>query len=305
MPSLINALNVVDPQVYSNQPAINNNAAFANTANQQLPYYPPPDTFGNVLINFPAPQRNFLSAISEYAASVPLKSFWVMQFNIPSLIVEQNLADLSEKFRGNDFAKYSISNPKLMKNVGCIFCRSFNFPGEVNSSSVPEMDIRGFRSVPYAGGRSSAIFSNFSVSFYESSISFIDHIIRPWTILMSYYSTIVRNDAVLGNKSINDLRQDITCHLMTRTGVGKTQASQNNNIVTNADFNSAIPNYNNPWNTRKTIVFKNCFPKEFSTSDYAQQDSNSLETVLTTFCYTNYEVIHTPFSERGLQLFGS
>ena len=292
---LLDTLNVINPLVNGNQAAFNDNLALVNGASQQLPYTTP--QFGsNLIINFPAPHLGFLDALSQYAAAVPLKTFWVVQFKIPNLIVEQNLTGLSETFRNNDLARQTLSNPKFTRNVGCIFCRSFNFSGENNNSSVPEMDIRGFRSVPYAGGRSSAFLNNLNLTFYESTISFIDHIIRPWIVLMSYYSTIARDNGNPGNNAIYDLKQDITCHLMTRTGVGQTDQQRQDNQQINGNAGSAIPNYNNPWTARKTIVFKNCFPKDMGTLEYTQSDTNSLETVNTTFCYTNYEVSHTPIA---------
>jgi len=290
---LLDTLNVVNPLVNGNQPAINDSFSVANIASQQLPFTPP--QFGsNLITNFPAPHMSFLDALSQYAASVPLKSFWVVQFKIPSLIAEQNLRDLSETYNNNDLARNELANNKFMKNVGCIFCRSFNFSGENNNSSVPEMDVRGFRSVPYAGGRNSALFGSLNLSFYESTVSFIDHILRPWVVLMSYYSTIARNDGDTTNDSIYDLKQDITCYLMTRTGVGQTPEQRQANNTINSNFNSAIPNYNNPIGARKIIVFKNCFPKDIGTLDFTHIDVNSLETVSTTFCYTNYEVTHVP-----------
>jgi hypothetical protein len=293
--AFLDLLKVNDSPVTSNLAAINNNSANTNGASQLLSYTPPQFGF-NSNLNFPHPHMSFLDALSQYAAAVPLRTFWVVQFKIPNLIVEQNLKDLSETFRNNDSAKLTLSNDKFMRNIGCIFCRSFNFTGENNNSSVPEMDVRGFRSVPYAGGRNSAFLSNLNLTFYESTISFIDHIIRPWVILMSYYSTIARNDAVISNNSIYDLKQDVTCHLMSRTGVGKTEGERQANQQINSNTSSAIPNFNNPWTARKTIVFKNCFPKDMGTLEYAQGDNNSLETVNTTFCYTNYEVSHVPIA---------
>ena len=292
---LLDTLNVVNPLANGNLPAINDNLAIIDAASQQLPYNPP-QLSTNFINNFTTPHTKFLDALSQYAAAVPLKTFWVVQFQIPQLIAEQNLSQLSETFRNNDLAKQTLSNPKFTRNIGCIFCRTFNFTGEKNSSAVPEMDIRGFRSVPYAGGRNSSIFSSLNISFYESSISFIDHILRPWIILMSYYSTIARNDGLSQNYGIADLKQDITCHLMTRTGVGKTDEQKQSNTQFNSSSNSAIPNYNNPVSVRKTITFKNCFPMDMGTLEYAQMDTNSLETVTSTFCYTNYEVSHTPIA---------
>jgi hypothetical protein len=234
--------------------------SFERVVNFKKQFLPPAPIFNpsaSYITNFSNPQQNFLDALSYYAASVPLKSFWLVQFQIPFLIQEQNLKGLSETFENNDFARADLGNNRFMKNIGCIFCRSFNFAGEVNSSAVPEMDIRGFRSVPYAGGRSSAIFQNLNLSFYESSISFIDFIIRPWIILMSYYSTIARNGDDPSNEVINGLKQDITCHLMTRTGVAKGNNRQSaQDLNANSDF--AIPNYNFPWTYRKQITFKNC-----------------------------------------------
>jgi len=288
--ALLNATNST-----GNQPPINSSGAISNIASQQLPYNPPP-LITNIGVDIRNPQNQFLDALSQYAASVPLKSFWMVSFNIPFLIGEQNLNGLSEIFRNNDHAINSLSNNKLTRNIGCIFCRSFNFAGENNFSTVPEMEIRGFRSVPYVGSRSSGNLNSLSLSFYESSVSFIDHVIRPWIILMSYYSSIARNNAISANKGIYDLKQDITCYLMTRTGVGKTDQQRQANAQLNSNSNSVIPNYNNPWNVRKTIVFKNCFPKDMGTLDYTQSSENSLETVLTNFCYTNYEITFNPLT---------
>lgn len=283
--SLIDNLRANDVIPTSLLPSFINNSAVVNQVGNQIP--------GNllqgnpgVISNFGTPHRRFLESLSEYTASVPIKSFWVVQFNIPQLISEEIMKNYSEFFVNNDVAKVELTNDKFIRNVGVIFCRSFNFTGESNNSAVPEMDIRGFRSVPYAGGRNSNIFSSLNLSFYESSVSFIDHIIRPWIILMSYYTTIARDNAIPQNGLIQDLKQDITCHLMTRTGVG---------TISNNTGNSAIPNYNNPVAVRKTIIFRNCFPKDMGTLEYVQQDSNSLETVSTTFCYSNYEVAHAPF----------
>lgn len=283
--SLIDNLRANDVIPTSLLPNFLNNSAVVNQVGNQITNNPLQGNPG-VISNFGAPHRRFLESLSEYAASVPIKSFWVVQFNIPQLISEEVIRSYSEYFKNNDVAKVELTNDKFIRNVGVIFCRSFNFTGESNNSAVPEMDIRGFRSVPYAGGRNSTIFSSLNLQFYESSVSFIDHIIRPWIILMSYYSTIARDSGIPQNKLIADLKQDITCHLMTRTGVG---------TVSNNTGNSAIPNYNNPVAVRKTIVFRNCFPKDMGNQEYAQVDGNTLETVATSFCYTNYEVSHAPF----------
>ena len=255
---------------------------------------PPPNA--NLVTNIAAPHTKFLDALSQYGASVPINSFWIVQFDIPYLITEQNLRNLSETFANNDLAKQTLESDKFVKNVGCIFCRSFDFGGEINTSSVPEMDVRGFRSVPFAGGRNSALFGQLGLTFYESTVSFIDYIIRPWIILMSYYSTIARNDAVYSNNNITNLKQDITCYLMTRTGIGNTQQQREVNQTNNGSAGLGIANYNNPWGVRKTIVFKNCFPKDMSTLDYNQSNNNNLETARTTFCYTSYELTHTHFA---------
>lgn len=283
--SLISDLQANDINTGTTLPSFLDNSAVVNEYGNQLLNNPLQGNPG-VFSNFGAPHRRFLDSLSEYAASIPIKSFWVIQFNIPLLISEEIIRNYSEHFTNNDIAKKELSNDKFIRNIGVIFCRSFNFTGESNNSAVPEMDVRGFRSVPYAGGRNSNIFSNLRISFYESSVSFIDHIIRPWVILMSYYSTIARDNGIPQNNLIADLKQDITCHLMTRTGVGQ---------VDNNTENSAIPNFNNPVAVRKTIIFRNCFPKDMGNAEYTQLDINSLETVDATFCYTNYEVAHVPF----------
>lgn len=239
------------------------------------------------------PHSKFLDSISTYAASIPLKTFWIVYFKIPRLITENNLNDLSEFFKNNDQARQKLSINKLMGDnyLGCIFCRSLNFSGEKNESEILNLNTRGFRSSPIAGSRTSNFLQNLTLSFYESTVSFIDHILRPWTVLMSYYSTLTRNPNTDPNAQlIINLRQDITCQIFTRMGVA-TDSSQRDAI--NSQFSSgSIPNYNLPPQVRKTIIFKNCFPNQFTNLDYVQQSENSLQAVEATFSYSNYEIVH-------------
>jgi hypothetical protein len=261
---------------------------------------PPPPTSitpANFISNtdISRPHRKFLDVLSEYAASVPLKSFFYVTFNIPNLISEQNLKNLSEFFVDNDSAKTILSRPQFSSQMGCIFCREVTYPGEALNGTTLELDNRGFRSSPYAGGRSNAFLSGLRLTFYESSISFIDHIIRPWVLLTSYYSTITRPPTA-DNEGIAGLRQDITCVLMTRTGVA--QSSDQILFNTSSQGDGTYPeNRNNPWGPRKIIVFKNCFPKDFSNLSSAHSDSNSLETATVSFNYSHYEIM---YKEVGL-----
>lgn len=239
------------------------------------------------------PLEKFLEVISTYPASIPLKPFWYMSFKIPNLISEDVLNNVTDQsFPNNDSAKSILSRDLYMNRVGCVFCRSFNFVGESNSGDAPEFDTRSYRTSPYAGGRSNRFLQSLDISFYESTVSFIDHIIRPWTILMSHYSTIARDSSVSESVQIADLKQDLTFFLLTRTGVGQTSEERQKLINLNKSGRSgnAIPNITRPFAVRKTIIFKNCFPRNFGNLDYVQMEGNSFETASVNFSYSNYTV---------------
>lgn len=246
------------------------------------------------------PHRKFLSVVSKYAASIPLKNFFITAFDIPALIVENNLRNLSENFGNNDIAKLILTQESNIspEMVGCVFCRSLDFVGEKLESDILQVQTRGFRSSPIAGHRSSNFLNNLTLNFYESSVSFIDHIIRPWTVLMSYYSTITRNPNDQGAQLISNLRQDIYCYVFSRGGSAKDDAEREKIKKTEAGMTT----YNFPSKVRKTLVFKNCFPTNFSNLDYNHNDiTGGMETVNTTFSYSNYEVYlgSTAFDDRA------
>ena len=64
-------------------------------------------SFGDsILMNsIVSPHPKFLDTISTYAASIPLKNFWIAAFKIPMLIDEANLRNYSEFFDQNNKAK--------------------------------------------------------------------------------------------------------------------------------------------------------------------------------------------------------
>ena len=248
----------------------------------------------NFDVGIESPHRNFLDAISLYAASIPLKNFWVARFDIPKLITESNLKNLSEEFSRNDKAKALLAENTFQNNqIGCIFCRSVDFVGEKNESDILQVQTRGFRPSPIVGYRSGNFLNNLTLSFYESSVSFIDHIIRPWTILMSYYGTVTRNPSTDPDRAadIANLRRDIECIIFTRGGSPDFQKDSAVNIAKAKKTVNGITTYNYPSKVRKIITFKNCFPTTFSNIDYNHNETgNKLETVNTTFSYSHYEI---------------
>jgi len=261
-------------------------------------------SFGDsILMNsIVSPHPKFLDTISTYAASIPLKNFWIAAFKIPMLIDEANLRNYSEFFDQNNKAKDVLGSERFISpnNLGVVFCRSVNFVGEKNEADALQVQTRGFRTSPIAGYRSGNFLNSLTLNFYESTISFIDHIIRPWTVLMSYYSTITRNPKEVIPMNINgaateinalqatqDLRQDIYCFIFSRAGSAPNQETRN----AVAHNNGAITTYNLPPKLRKTLIFKNCFPSTFGNLSYSHNTrNNEIEAVDTTFSYSNYEV---------------
>lgn len=249
-----------------------------------------------------SPHPKFLDTISTYAASIPLKNFWIVAFKIPMLIDETNLRFYSEFFDNNNKAKDVLGSERFNSpnNLGVVFCRSVNFVGEKNEADALQVQTRGFRTSPIAGFRSGNFLNSLTLNFYESTVSFIDHIIRPWTVLMSYYSTITRNPKEKITMQVNgaqtrvntlqatqDLRQDIYCFIFSRAGSAPNKEVRD----TVAHNNGAITTYNLPPKLRKTLVFKNCFPTTFGNLSYSHNTrNNEIEAVDTTFSYSNYEI---------------
>lgn len=207
----------------------------------------------------------FHNMLCSWAYSVPLKFHWVVtiQAKNKSYLLKE-IAGINAKYENKGWdmfrsAQDTMKSP-LHDVVGCIFAQGVNIPGEtvnLDYAGITEGSKRGFINSPIANGRSD--FEPLEIGFLETNRSFVDGVMRPWSIIVAHRGLI----ATESNKSI---KADIIIHQLARDGT---------------DRNSRI---------RKTFVYENCAPIFISpeTLDYAS--SSDFPKLQAKFSYSQYYV---------------
>jgi len=98
--------------------------------------------------------------------------------------------------------------------VGCIFAQGATLPGEtasVERVGVAEGSRRGFINAPIMAGRQD--FTDLTLSFLETNRSFVEGVLRPWSILAMHKGLIAqpRNTSIKSTIHLYELAKTGTC----------------------------------------------------------------------------------------------
>ena len=221
---------------------------------------------GSPLVSF---RDSFLRSLSQWNTSIPLNTqFIVLIDSFPPGLTTQVLRELEPVVSSQGFdinlAKETTTNFKNQGMVGCIFANQFSIPDDtVEADKATIINNRGF--IPGSVLKNRNNFGNFNLSLRETNTSFVDFVMRPWTIMSSHYGLVARNpndpSEVLKNPKTN-----LTVVQYTRSKEGLSQ----------------IP--------RKTWRFYNCVPTSVSNRDYGYQEDEGVKNFNTTWTFDNYEV---------------
>lgn len=160
---------------------------------------------------------HFLEKISETETSIPPSSQWALIIEgpngrrIPNIVTYDNAYSDEYKFNSLEGGEWKIpisnssniatkSHAVLEDGEYCYFCRGVKVPGENMDLGTVKIGAegmhRGYLPGIYAKGRQ---YENvLSTTFFETNISFIDHIIRPWIIRVTHQGLLAY--------PINDIR---------------------------------------------------------------------------------------------------
>ena len=137
----------------------------------------------------------FLSQMESWFTTIPMRTQWMVLIqSYPSLLQTSVLQNL-ERTEGN-FNNFNISQAvsilkayPLNKVVGCVFAQGVDIPQlevmEVDRNKVFNQQQRGFIPGVVATGRSP--FTDLTIQFRETNTSFVDFVVRPWTILSEHF----------------------------------------------------------------------------------------------------------------------
>lgn len=226
---------------------------------------------------------HFLEVLSHWAGAIPLQSFWVVVVTVPP-----GVRQWIEKFKdsswdgigwdGYDLSVYDHLLEPLFseKNTqqgyvhGCFFARSINIPGE-KMDMVSTSTSNGGLLFPSVG-KSRTPQNNISMSFMETNASYVDTVIRPWSIITSYLGLVPRIDSIKGN---------VQAFFYTKNYTAKTSTKRSNAAY---EASSVSPK------KRKIFTFHDVVPTSISNEECAQRGGDALIERSVNFYFSNYTV---------------
>jgi hypothetical protein len=143
--------------------------------------------------------------------------------------------------------------------MGCAFARSVRLPGETVDAGHQGLDYGGFQAPATSNGRKS--YEKLEITMIETNTSFLDLVLRPWTVMTGYNGLIAR--APSSEKYVKS--NFIKVYMMAKTG---------------AYSNMAI---------RKEYTFNNVAPVRIPSEEYSYSEEG-LRVSTVEFVYDNYFV---------------
>jgi hypothetical protein len=159
----------------------------------------------------------FYRTMCQWAYNIPLNFQWVL-FIIPDDIVHltTQIKTVIPKFESQNWDMKNTMEKtwteETQEAIGCIFAQSVELPGEksiVERAGMPEGSNRGFIKAPIINGRED--FSNLSVTFLETNLSFVDGFIRPWNIIVNHQGLIAREKSIKSKIHVFELAKTGAC----------------------------------------------------------------------------------------------
>jgi len=209
--------------------------------------------------------EDFFEKLSTWPGAVPLQAFWVIVITFPRSLPGK----IEEFIKGYDANPWTGYNINVYKNLtselyqskqnedfmyGCFFARSINIPGEKIENVGVNFPQQGLLFPNVISHRTPV--SEVSIAFAETNDSFMDIVIRPWSILGGYLGSVARPNSIKGT--------------IEAIFYGKTPPGQN--LV-----------------KRKSFTFNDVIPIDVNTQEYTQAGDGFI-TRSAKFLYSNYTV---------------
>lgn len=235
-------------------------------------------------------RNHFLRALSTWSGSIPNQTMWLVLIDkFPDAINTKMLQTLEGRGDGdglgNDIDKNMMTTTGYLyqKIAGCVFAQGVNIPGEaVTMNYAQTTKQRGFIGGLYADPRQAL--QPLTIQFLETNTSFVDFVIRPWTILTSHLGLVARPDYRPENGSYGEenIKTNITIIQLAKTYQQRSSVQ------------------------RKVWRFFNCTPARFDAANLPYNETG-IQTYNVDFFYTHYTVGGIPFIpiEEIVSNFGS
>jgi len=208
----------------------------------------------------------FLSQMESWFTTIPMRTQWMVLIESYPALLQTSVIQNLERTEGN-YNNFDISQAvsilksyPLNRVVGCIFAQGADIPQleilETGRDKIFNQQQRGFIPGVISNGRSP--FTDLTIQFRETNTSFVDFVVRPWTMLAEHFGMKARPPGDERNVSTT-----IKILQFTRTYQELSQ----------------IP--------RKIWTFYNCMPVSVANTNLTY-DQESLEIANTTWAFSNY-----------------
>lgn len=205
----------------------------------------------------------FNRMLSRWAFNVPMKYSWVVVISAHSKdnILRRISAISNLEHDGWDVKKSAQTTLQsdAQDIIGCIFAQSVSKPGEnimIEHAGVTTGSNRGFINAPIINGR--ANFNELGISFLETNRSFVDGVLRPWSI-------VVAHDGLIARSRDTSIKADIQVIELARTGTAQ-------NVV------------------RKITTYYDCVPMGINSDDLDYSTSSDYPKMQVRFAFNRYSI---------------
>lgn len=210
----------------------------------------------------------FLTQMESWFSAIPLRTQWMLLIQgYPALLQTQVLHSL-ERYEGN-YNNFDISQAvNILKSypynkvIGCVFAQGINIPSgqtlDTQRDKIFGDKQRGFLPGQISTGKNT--FDNLTIQFRETNTSFVDFVVRPWSMMSSHFGFVARESG-----DLRDMKTNITVLQFTRSYQKLSQ----------------IP--------RKIWTFYNCYPISVDNKNLTY-DAEAMDIHSTQWSFSNYTI---------------
>ena len=147
-----------------------------------------------------SPYEYYLELLGKWPTSIALASQWLVHINFDG--VSGLMSSLGNTIKNKENNGWSIDQSVTNKLIdgsvqystqnmtGCVFARQVGLPGENIEASNAGLEYGGYMAPATANTRGK--YEPLSLTLLETNASFLDFVIRPWTIMVGYNGLVAR-----------------------------------------------------------------------------------------------------------------
>jgi len=180
-------------------------------------------------------REHFFSILEQWETALPLNNMWLVFFTVPDIVrdevmgawgehvvqlavrnkegpagvpmawwkqmsgrVDETIQASNEELEGGtNLARRRLLEPDMFTKVfGCAFAQTVTIPQEqVQTAQLGIPGSRGFLRTPVITHRQP--FASLNIEFLETNISFVDFLLRPWTVLSGHLGSVARKESLV------------------------------------------------------------------------------------------------------------